>query len=219
MAALRVCAVTPALARILAASAPFSSARATSSRSTVTKNRSPSRRAFPRCRTGARWSAPDKAGPRPRLALLAVFRARLRLAASASRERPPALSIRPAARPSSSSRRTLRICSGVNCWWFSRIASDWALWMKPRARSVYFSRFIIFPSGPGPAPKRRTAGPKKRLAAGRRLRIRFREGSAKGEGATRRKRRSAIEERKRWGFQNQTLGAHAGTSRRTGGCR
>ena len=30
----------------------------------------------------------------------------------------------------------------MNCWCPSRSASDWADWMKPRARSVYFSRFI-----------------------------------------------------------------------------
>ena len=53
--------------------------------------------------------------------------------------RPPCRSGRPH-RPSSSSSSTFRRCSGVNCWWPSRSASDCALWTKPRARSVYFSR-------------------------------------------------------------------------------
>src|SRR5258707_10509945 len=40
-----------------------------------------------------------------------------------------------------------RSCSGENCWCPSRTASDCADWMKPRARSVYFSIFIVlFPS-------------------------------------------------------------------------
>ena len=34
------------------------------------------------------------------------------------------------------------MCSGENCWCPSRVASDCADWMKPRARSVYFSIFI-----------------------------------------------------------------------------
>ena len=56
--------------------------------------------------------------------------------------RPPARSISDAAKPSSSSTRTLRICSGVNCWWLRESAMVCADWMKPRTRSEYFSRFI-----------------------------------------------------------------------------
>ena len=68
-----------------------------------------------------------------------------------ARELPPARSIRPPARPSLSSSSTLSICSGENCWWPSRMASDWADWMKPRARSVYFSIFIrSFPQPAAP---------------------------------------------------------------------
>src|SRR5262249_19397038 len=64
------------------------------------------------------------------------------VSASALREFPPARSISPAARPSGSSSSTFSRCSGANCWWPSRSASDWADWTKPRARSVYFSKFI-----------------------------------------------------------------------------
>jgi hypothetical protein len=41
----------------------------------------------------------------------------------------------------------------VNCWWPSLMASDWALWMNPRARSVYFSRFIAVSLGSAPRPE------------------------------------------------------------------
>ncbi len=59
------------------------------------------------------------------------------------RELPPAALIRPAASPSSSSSRTFRRCSGVKRWCPSRRASDWADWMKPRDRSVYFSKSMM----------------------------------------------------------------------------
>src|SRR5712671_5372479 len=59
-----------------------------------------------------------------------------------ARELPPARSSRPPARPSLSSSNTFSMCRGENCWWPSRIASDCADWIKPRARSVYFSIFI-----------------------------------------------------------------------------
>ena len=49
---------------------------------------------------------------------------------------PPARSISPAAMPSGSSSSTLRICSGVNCGWPSRIAMVCAACRKPCARSV-----------------------------------------------------------------------------------
>jgi len=62
--------------------------------------------------------------------------------------RPPAALISRAARPSSSSIRTFRRCSGTNCWLPSRTASDWADWMKPRARSVNFSISMLSPGRP-----------------------------------------------------------------------
>src|SRR4051812_34294109 len=71
-----------------------------------------------------------------------------------ARELPPARSIRPPASPSLSSSSTLSICSDENCWCPSRTASDCADWMNPRARSVYFSIFMIcFPRPAAPAPK------------------------------------------------------------------
>ena len=90
-----------------------------------------------------RGRARDRAGRRRRRRLSAFWRARPRRAASASRERPPERSISPAARPSGSSSRTLSRCSGANCWCPSRSASDWADCTKPRARSVYFSTFMV----------------------------------------------------------------------------
>ena len=59
---------------------------------------------------------------------------------AAHRRRP--WSMRPAAMPSSSSSSTLSRWIGANCWWPSPRASCCAVWMKPRARSVYFSMFI-----------------------------------------------------------------------------
>ena len=100
IAALSVCAVTPALARILPASAPFSSASATSSRSTVTKESPALSRdllgVVEQPRGGRREI---ELAPRPSPAPSAACRARVRPAASASFERPPALSIRPAREP------------------------------------------------------------------------------------------------------------------------
>ena len=52
---------------------------------------------------------------------------------------PPAARIRPAAAPSSSSSSAFSRCSGVNCWWKSRMAMVCAAWRKPFARSVNFS--------------------------------------------------------------------------------
>ena len=73
------------------------------------------------------------------------------------RGRPPAAAIRLDAMPSGSSRRTLRMCSGVNCWCPSASAKVCADWMKPRTRSVYFSRFhgCVSPRARSPA---RSAG-------------------------------------------------------------
>ena len=57
--------------------------------------------------------------------------------------RPPARSISEPARPSLSSVRTFRICSGRNCWWPLARAIVCADWMKPFTLSEYFSIFIF----------------------------------------------------------------------------
>jgi hypothetical protein len=49
------------------------------------------------------------------------------------------------------------MCSGENCWWPSRTASDCADWIKPRARSVYFSIFIAYFPQPAAQPGARSA--------------------------------------------------------------
>ena len=55
---------------------------------------------------------------------------------------PPAARIKPPAAPSSSSSNALSRCSGVSCWWNSRMAIVCAAWIKPRERSVNFSMSI-----------------------------------------------------------------------------
>ena len=65
---------------------------------------------------------------------------RLGLGEHASRERPPARSMRPADRPCSSSSSTFNTCSGVSCGLPSRVASDNADCTKPCARVVYLSK-------------------------------------------------------------------------------
>ena len=55
-----------------------------------------------------------------------VFASAASTARSVSRELPPERSISPAASPSGSSSKTFRRCSGANCWWPSRSASDCA---------------------------------------------------------------------------------------------
>ena len=84
------------------------------------------------------WRAP----PRPRSAPRASAR-------RSGRSGPPPS-------PSGSSSSTFSRCSGANCWWPSRRASDCADCTKPRARSVYFSMFILYLPRPVPAaPKAR----------------------------------------------------------------
>ena len=163
MAPFSVCGVTPALARMRAALVSFSSARASSSRSTVTKL-SPAFWAIfsapskTRAVAGARYTCPAPDPP--------TFGSLARASSvcfSASRARPPALSMSPDASPSPSSSSTLRMCSGVNCWLPSRRAIACADCTKPRARSVNFSKFILCLHGDR-VPKRRgsareSAGP------------------------------------------------------------
>ena len=144
IAALSTCGVTPALARILAASVPFSMR----DREQQTLDRDIGiarllRRSFRHCRRAARSSARYRAGRRPRPATFGSLPSASSVCVRASRELPPALSIRPLASPSGSSSSTLSRCSGVNCWLFSRTARDCALCTNPRARSVYFSKFIL----------------------------------------------------------------------------
>src|SRR4029077_1633766 len=155
MAALRFCGVTPAFFKILPASLSLSSASPSSSRSTVT-NESPafspafSAASNTRASAGARWSAP---APPP--STFGRFASAASTARKTSRELPPARSISPLAKPSGSSSRTFSRCSGANCWCPSRKASDWADCTKPRARSVYFSRFIPHSLGLSRPPRRR----------------------------------------------------------------
>ena len=116
MAALRFCGVTPALARILPASLSFSIASASSSRSTVTKL-SPAFSAIFSALSNTprgRRREIDLAGAAARH-LRHLAERRLDAAQAPARELPPERSIRPAARPSGSSSRTFRRCSGVNC--------------------------------------------------------------------------------------------------------
>jgi len=49
-----------------------------------------------------------------------------------------------------SSSSTFSICSVENCWWPSRVASDCADWMKPRARSCIFQYSSFFPQPAAP---------------------------------------------------------------------
>src|SRR4030088_169535 len=127
---------------MLAAALSFSSVSPSTSRSTVTKLSPAFSAAFSaasnaRASSGARYTCP---APPPETfgSLFSAPSVAFRIA----RELPPARSIRPPARPSLSSSSAFSRCSGENCWWPSRIASDCADWMKTRARSVYFSIFI-----------------------------------------------------------------------------
>ena len=153
MAALRFCGVTPAAFRILPASLSFSSASANSRRSTVTKAIARLLAGlFGRIENAGRARDRDKLALRRRPTLSAACRARLRPPARPARELPPERSIRPAANPSGSSSRTFSRCSVANCWWPSRRAKDCADCTKPRARSVYFSKFIVVLPRPMTAP-------------------------------------------------------------------
>ena len=80
-------------------------------------------------------------------------------ARNASRELPPERSISPLAKPSGSSSSTFSRWSGANCWWPSRRAKDCADCTKPRARSVYFSMFILYLPRPAPAAPKARTGP------------------------------------------------------------
>ena len=68
-----------------------------------------------------------------------------------------ARSIRPADRPSGSSSRTFRMCSGMNCWCLPGPPATARIEQSP-ARARCISRYSFVPPARGRAPKRRDHG-------------------------------------------------------------